>query len=156
MGNSNVLPHLKGCDEAPLVASPSVIDSVEIRDVMEGAADDVHDVLLGHDDDRVAASDHFRLTTPLGTAPPAIDAEATAEGESLRLTLEVEEERRWIWIQLSKQTHTASSRTWRRPRCSLALHSTKALQKKKNNSDLEYHQFGIWDRTLVDYYRLGA
>ena len=111
-----------------MASPPSGTDSVEIRDVMDGAADDVQDVLLGQDDDRVAASDHFRLTTPLTpgeTTPVAADA---TEGESLRLTAEVEEDSLWIWIQLSKQTHTASSSTWRRPRCSLALHSTKALQ----------------------------
>ena len=107
------MPYLNVCEEAPL-ASASATDSVEIRDVMDGAADDVHDVLLGHDDESVAASDHFRLTTPLGetrAAPAPPPPEAAGEGESLRLTLDVEDDNRWTWIQLSKQIHTASSNT---------------------------------------------
>ena len=111
--NHHRCPYLNGCEEAPL-ASASATDSVEIRDVMDGAADDVHDVLLGHDDESVAASDHFRLTTPLGetrAAPAPPPPEAAGEGESLRLTLDVEEDNRWTWIQLSKQIHTASSNT---------------------------------------------
>ena len=79
----------------------------------DSCPDDVHDVLLGHDDESVAASDHFRLTTPLGETRAALTPppEAAGEGESLRLTLDVEEDNRWTWIQLSKQIHTASSNT---------------------------------------------
>ena len=39
------------------------LDSVDTREVKEGAADDVHEDVFGHDDDKLAAKDHFLLTT---------------------------------------------------------------------------------------------
>jgi len=128
-------------DAAPL--TPWLLEeSFDTSEVIEAAAEVEVDqeAVLGHDEartevERVAASDHLRLTfsalakaaaapecSPLGEAEGVLglgwNCPPDDEGDCTLLC---------TCIQLSNDIQTASSRTCLRPRCSLALHSTKAL-----------------------------